>query len=273
MTFWENIVAGVTQLDLGWREVLDILIVTYVIYRLILLIRGTRAEQLVKGLMLVLLATVLSDALGLTTLNEMLRGAMTVGVIAIPIIFQPELRRALEHLGRGKVFQRSFWEPQEFQHFLTEITKAASVLVKKRLGALIVIERETGLKDLVETGIRMDSQISAELIINIFFPRSPLHDGALIIQGDKIVAAGCYLPLTENPNLSTELGTRHRAAIGVTEQTDAVAIVVSEETGIISLAYEGRLIRYLEEKNLGNMLEKLINTKKEGYSFWPWHSS
>jgi len=272
VAFLENIIAAVLQLDLTWLDVLDILIVAYVFYRIVLLIRGTRAEQLVKGLAVLLLVTVLSDSLGLRTLHEMLRGLMTVGIIAIPIVFQPELRRALEHLGRGKLFQRSYWEPQDFQHFLNETTKAISVLVKKRIGALIVIERETGLNDLVETGIRMDAQVSAELMINIFFPRSPLHDGAVIMRGDQVIAAGCYLPLTENPNLSTELGTRHRAAIGVTEQTDALAVVVSEETGIISLAYEGRLIRYLEEKNLRNMLEKLVAPKKDSFSFWPWRS-
>lgn len=272
MAFWENITAAILQLNLGWLDILDIIIVAYVFYRLVLLIRGTRAEQLVKGLALVLLATVLSDTLGLRTLNEMLRGLMTVGIIAVPIVFQPELRRALEHLGRGKIFQASYWEPQDFHHFLTETTKAISVLVKKRIGALIVIERETGLEDLVETGIRMDAGISAELLINIFFPRSPLHDGAVIIRGDQVIAAGCYLPLTENPNLSTELGTRHRAAIGVTEETDALAIIVSEETGIISLAYEGRLIRYLEENNLKNMLEKLITPKKKGFKGWTWRS-
>jgi len=268
--FRENIIAAVSQLNIGWLDIIDILIVAYVFYRLILLIRGTRAEQLVKGLALVLLATVLSDTLGLRTLHEILRGLMTVGIIAIPIVFQPELRRALEHLGRGALFQRTYWESQEFDYFLTEITKAISVLVKKRIGALMVIERDTGLEDLVETGIRMDASISAELLINIFFPRSPLHDGAVIVRGNKIVAAGCYLPLTENPNLSTELGTRHRSAIGVTEQTDALAIVVSEETGIISLAYEGRLIRYLEESNLKNMLEKLVTPKKKKFSIWSW---
>ncbi len=273
MAIWERIVAGFSQLNLELLDVLDILIVAYVFYRIVLLIRGTRAEQLVKGLVLLLLATVISDYVGLNTLNYILRGLMTVGIIAIPIVFQPELRRGLEQLGRGKLFQRTYWEPQEFKYFLTEITKAIEVLVKKRFGALIVIERETGLKDLVETGIKIDAKISAELIINVFFPRSPLHDGAVIIRGNQIEAAGCYLPLTENPNLSKELGTRHRAAIGVTEQTDAVAIVVSEETGIISLAYEGRLIRYLEEKNLKNMLEKLCAPQHGSFSFWPWRTA
>ncbi len=272
LAIWDSIVAGISRFDIGVRDVIDILIVGYVFYRLVLLIRGTRAEQLIKGLALLLIAMVISGELGLRTLNWLLERAMTIGLIAIPIVFQPELRRALEQLGRGKLFQRSYWEPQEFSYFLNEITKAINVLVKKRFGALIVIERETGLKDIMETGIKVQADISAELLINIFFPRSPLHDGAVIIRGNKVEAAGCYLPLTENPNLSKELGTRHRAAIGLTEQTDAVAIVVSEETGIISLSYEGRLIRYLEEKNLKNMLEKLCAPKEENISFWPWRS-
>ncbi len=272
LAVWESIVTGFSKLEIGIRDVIDILIVGYVFYRLVLLIRGTRAEQLVKGLALLLLATWVSGELELKALNWLLVRAMTAGFIAIPIVFQPELRRALEHLGRGKLFHKSYWEPQEFNYFLNEITKAINVLVKKRIGALIIIERDTGLKDIVETGIKIEAGISAELLINIFFPRSPLHDGAVIIRGNKVDAAGCYLPLTENPNLSKELGTRHRAAIGVTEQTDAVAIVVSEETGIISISYEGRLIRYLEEKNLKNMLEKLCAPKEESFSFWPWRS-
>lgn len=274
----EHIMDGILSINITWRDLIDIAIVTFVFYRLILLIRGTRAEQLVKGLALLLLTMVVSEYLQLTTMSWMLRQVMTVGLIAIPIVFQPELRRALEQLGRGKIFQRSIWGPKEFDHFLNEIVKGIMVLVKKRIGALIVIEMETGLEDMVETGIKVDGEISAELLINIFFPRSPLHDGAVIIRGNKVVAAGCYLPLTEKPNLSKELGTRHRAALGVTEETDAVAIVVSEETGIISLSYAGRLTRYLDERSLRNLLEELCAPRTEeensnGINIWPWRSS
>lgn len=273
MPIWDNIITAWNQLNVQWLDIIDILIVGYVFYRLILIIKGTRAEQLIKGLVLLLLATVVSDKVGLNTLHWMLRQFMTVGIIAIPIVFQPELRRALEQLGRGKIFQRNYWGPRGYLHFLDEIVKAIPVLVKKRFGALIIIERETGLKDLEETGIIVEGIISAELIINIFFPRSPLHDGAVIIRGNQIAAAGCYLPLTEEATLNTELGARHRAAIGVTEISDAVAIIVSEETGIVSLAHEGRLTRYLDEKSLRKILENLGAFRGEGINIWPWRNS
>ena len=273
----ENVGTFISQINLGWRDILDIAIMTFVFYWLILLIRGTRAEQLVKGLVLLLLATLVSGQLGLSSLHWVLRQLMTVGLIAIPIIFQPELRKALEHLGRGRIFQSSIWNPREFDHFLNEVIKAIPVLVKKRLGALIVIEMETGLNDISETGISINGVITAELLINIFFPRTPLHDGAVIIRGNQVVAAGCYLPLTEKPNLSKELGTRHRAAMGITEETDAVALVVSEETGIVSLAYAGRLTRYLDEKSLRNLLEELCAPRQDnssnGSNIWPWRTS
>lgn len=278
MELIEQIMDRFLALNLGWRDLLDIAIITFIFYKIIQLIRGTRAEQLVKGLVVLLLTMVVSEYLELSTLNWMLRQLMTVGLLAIPIVFQPELRRALEQLGRGKIFQRTLWGPKEFDYFLNEIVKAIPVLVKKRFGALIVIEMETGLDDLAETGINVEGTISAELLINVFFPRSPLHDGAVIIRGDKVVAAGCYLPLTERPNLSKELGTRHRAAIGVTEETDSVAIVVAEETGIVSLAYNGRLTRYLDEKSLRNLLQELCAPRAEenndsGINIWPWRSS
>jgi len=265
-----------SQFRPGLRDIIDITIVAYIFYRLILIIRGTRAEQLVKGLIILLIAMVVSGELGLGTLNWLLRGLMTMGLIAIPIVFQPELRRALEHLGRGKIFQRAFqeYDDEQFRDVLEELLKAIPVLVKKRIGALIVLERETGLKDIVETGIEIGGVLTAELMINIFMPRSPLHDGAVIVRGNVVAAAGCYLPLTENPNLSKELGTRHRAALGITEISDAVVIVVSEETGVISLAHEGKLTRYLDEKTLRSTLLNLYFTpkRKRETSFWPWRS-
>ncbi|MBW6462763.1 MAG: diadenylate cyclase CdaA [Bacillota bacterium] len=273
---WERIVAALLELNVEWRDVVDIVIMSYVFYRLILIIRGTRAEQLVKGLFILLLAMVISDQAGLDTLHWALRQTMTVGLIAIPIVFQPELRRALEHLGRGKIFKSTYWNwsAQDFENMLDELTKAIPVLVKKRIGALLVIERSTGLKDWVDTGIPVEGVVTAELLVNIFFPRSPLHDGAVIIQGNQIVAAGCYLPLTEDSNLGKELGTRHRAGIGITEISDAVAIIVSEETGIISLAHDGVLTRYLDEKKLKAVLTELLSPERsEGFSFWSWRSN
>lgn len=275
MAIWDSIVAAVLQLNVEWRDVVDILIMSFVFYRLILIIRGTRAEQLVKGLIVLLLAMIVSDYMGLDALHWTLRQTMTVGLIAIPIVFQPELRRALEHLGRGKIFRSTYWSwsAQDLDNMLDELSKAIAVLVKKRIGALLVIERSTGLKDWVDTGIPVEGVVSAELLINIFFPRSPLHDGAVIIQGNQIVAAGCYLPLTEDPNLSKELGTRHRAGIGITEISDAVAVVISEETGIISLAHDGVLTRYLDEKKLKKMLSDLIlPDKTEGFSLLSWRN-
>ena len=277
MGIWDSIITAILQLNINWwRDSIDILIVAYLFYRLILIIRGTRAEQLIKGLLLLLLAMIASYQLELNTLNWLLR-QMTLGVaIAIPIVFQPELRRALEQLGRGKLFQRTYWDwnPQEFDHLLNELNKAIPVLVKKRIGALIIIERETGLKDWVETGIPVDGIVSAELLINIFFPRSPLHDGAVIIRGNQIVAAGCYLPLTDDPYLNKELGTRHRAGIGLSEHSDAVAIIVSEETGVISVAHNGILTRYLDEKKLRSVLTDLCAPpRSEGISIWPWRNS
>lgn len=267
---WEQLRLILPQFEVGWRDIVDVGIIAYVFYRLILLIQGTRAEQLVKGLAILLLATVVSDQLGLEALNWLLRQTMTVGLIAIPIVFQPELRRALEALGRGRLFQRTniFFREKEFKMLLDELLKAITVLVKRRFGALIVLERETGLKDFMETGIKVESVVTAELIINIFMPRSPLHDGAVIIRDNRIEAAGCFLPLTENPNISKDLGTRHRAAIGVSEQADAVVIVISEETGIISLANGGKITRYLDEKTLRQFLEKLCAPKPEGFKAW-----
>jgi diadenylate cyclase len=261
--------------QVSWRDVLDVILVTYIFYKLIVVIRGTRAEQLVKGLAVLLIASVLSGQLGLRTINWLLSNILTIGLLAIPIVFQPELRRALETLGRGKIFTRAsyIYGEIDIEQMLDEMVKAIQVLVKKRLGALIVIERETGLKELIETGIAIDGQVTAELLINIFLPRSPLHDGAVIIRGNRIMAAGCYLPLTENPNLSTELGTRHRAALGVSEHSDGVAVIVSEETGVVSMASNGKLTRYLDEKTLKQMLMNLIKPPSNSLNFWQWRSN
>ena len=276
MAIWERIVAALLQLNVEWRDIVDIVIMSYIFYRLILIIRGTRAEQLVKGLIVLLLAMVISDQTGFDTIHWALRQTMTVGLIAIPIVFQPELRRALEHLGRGKIFKSTYfnWNARDFENMLDELIKAIPVLVKKRIGALIVMERSTGLKDWVDTGIPVEGVVTAELLVNIFFPRSPLHDGAVIIQGNQIVAAGCYLPLTEDPGLGKELGTRHRAGIGITEHSDAIAIIVSEETGIISVAHDGVLTRYIDEKKLRAMLvERCSPERGEGFNLLSWRGN
>lgn len=253
--------------------VADILIVAYVIYRILVLIRGTRAVSLIKGLAVLFIANLVSRILGLTTVYWLLQRAITMVFVALPIVFMPELRRALEQIGRGRLFGAGFdlFSREDAARSIGEIARAASLLSAQKIGALIIIERDTGLQDFVETGVRMDAVVSAELLMNIFIPNTPLHDGSVIIRGDRIAAASCYLPLTENPNLSKRLGTRHRAALGISEQTDAVAVIVSEETGAISIASAGRLTRHLDETSLKQKLTTLLTPaarRKSG--FWEW---
>lgn len=257
-------------------DAVDILIVAYVSYKLIQLIRGTRAVQLIKGLAVLVVSTKASEWLGLYTINWLLRNTMTVGVIALLIVFQPELRRGLEQLGRGKVFIKPFFSmgEEEINRIINEIARAAQYFSKNKIGSLVVLERETGLNEYIETGISLGSRLSAELLVNLFVPNTPLHDGAVIIRNDKIMAAACFLPLTENPNLSKELGTRHRAALGITEQSDAIAIIVSEETGVISVAVNGKLTRYLDYKTLKEMLKDLYQLKEQSPLYlWNWRKS
>jgi len=252
-------------------DIIDILIVSYVIYKLIMLVRGTRAVQLLKGIVVLIIAWGLSIAFQLHTLNWMMNQAFTFGVLAVIIIFQPELRRALEQLGRGKLFARtSTAEESALNDTISEVYKAINHLAKRKIGALIVFERETGLMDYIESGIKLNAKITSELLINIFIPNTPLHDGAVIISGNQLMAAGCYLPLSENPFISKELGTRHRAAIGMTEVSDAVVVVVSEETGQVSLSINGQVVRDIKEESLISKLHeelkpKSANSKKP---FW-----
>lgn len=265
--------------DLTWKEsikdVIDILIVTYIMYKLILLVRGTRAVQLLKGILFLVVIWALSTWLNLYTLKWLMNQMFTFGVVAVFIIFQPELRRGLEQLGRGKLFGRSAAaSDEELTVLIGEIIKSVNYLSRRKIGALVVFERETGLNDYTESGIQMQSLVSSELMINIFIPNTPLHDGAVIIQGKQISAAACYLPLSENPFISKELGTRHRAAIGITEVADAICLVVSEETGQVSLAMNGQVVRDIKEESLiAKLYEELRPTsnltKKNGWTtFW-----
>lgn len=247
-------------------DAIDILIVAYAIYRLLLLIRGTRAVQLLKGIFVILLATALSSVFHLTTVNWLLNKLWTVGLIAILVVFQPELRRALDHLGRGGFFSVSWKstssQEDEFHELIAETVKATQVLAKAKIGALMVMERTTGLTEYIETGTLVEGRVSSQLLINTFIPNTPLHDGAVVLKGNRLISAGCFLPLTENRNLDKELGTRHRAALGVTEQSDAVAVVVSEETGKVSIAVDGVLTRDLSENALYALLQTLLTTKR-----------
>lgn len=242
--------------NIGVKDIVDMAIVAYVFYKLFMLIRETRAEQLIKGILVLLVATQISEWLQLHVINWILRNTIQVGVIALLIVFQPELRRALEYIGRTKFLTKSIVdiEDEEIKMTAEEITEAVASLSRQKIGALIVIERETGLNEVIETGTSINGQISRGLLINIFIPNTPLHDGAVLIRKTEILAAGCLLPLTENQNLSKELGTRHRAAIGITERSDALVVVVSEETGAISIAENGKLQRFLDAETLRQSL-------------------
>ncbi|KAB2330713.1 diadenylate cyclase CdaA [Bacillus mesophilum] len=253
---------------------IDILLVWFVIYKLIMIVKGTKAVQLVKGIFVILLVKIISDQFHLQTLGWMMEQVLLWGFLAIAIIFQPELRRALEQLGRGRFFSRSGHQEEEEQEKLIEaIAKAVDYMAKRRIGALISLERETGMGDYIETGIQLHSKISSELLINIFIPNTPLHDGAVILQKNQVAAAACYLPLSESPFISKELGTRHRAALGISEVTDSITIVVSEETGSVSVTKNGELHRELKSDQFKEMLSKelLSQTAKQTSSArWNW---
>jgi diadenylate cyclase len=254
-------VTAVPWLPLRIWDLIDILVVAFIVYQILMLIRGTRAVQLVIGLGVLFGAYVLSRWLGLYTLQWLLSYVGLVVPIALLILFQPELRRMLEQLGRGGVSLVGLTphglDRESAIRLVNDVARAARVLASRKIGALMVLERQVGLEDLVETGIRVDAVVTVQLLISIFFPNTPLHDGALIVRGNRVAAAGCLLPLSERPGISRALGTRHRAAIGVTEETDAVAVVVSEETGTISVAQEGRLSRGLTEEELKVILLSL----------------
>ncbi|GAJ98897.1 MULTISPECIES: diadenylate cyclase CdaA [Geomicrobium] len=259
---------------LTWlRRIIDILLVTFVVYKLISIVRGTRAVQLLKGIIVILAAGFLSNFFGLHTMSFIMNLVITYGVLAIIIIFQPEMRRGLEQLGRGRLFGRGqSTEEEDSVKTIDAIMSSLKYMAKRRIGALISIEKETGMSDYIETGVAVNAQISSELLTNIFMPNAPLHDGAVILRSNQLVAAACYLPLSENPFISKELGTRHRAAIGVSEVTDALTVTVSEETGAISATKNGELHRDLDDETIRKMLEKelLQASKSSNTSFWNW---
>jgi diadenylate cyclase len=244
----------------GVLDLIDIAIIAFVSYKILGFIRDTRAEQLMKGLLLLVFAMVLSGVLHLYALNWLLKGTMQFGVIMLVVVFQPELRRGLESMGRSKFFRpgQMDMDKEKIKEITSAIVKAVDYLSNSKTGALIIIECEIKLNDFAERGVVLNSNISSELLINIFQKGAPLHDGATIIRGGTILAAACVLPLTKNHDLPTETGTRHRAAIGITEVSDAFSIIVSEETGIISTAREGNLVRFLKIKTLEKSLLTLF---------------
>ncbi len=242
-------------------DILDIIIVAFLFYRLFLLVKGTRATQMFIGLFLLIIVSFIARWLNLNALNWIISSLKTVWVIAFVILFQPELRKALTQLGQNRIL--GFFIKVEESSIVSEIVKACHQLTQKGLGALIVLERDVGLRNYIETGTPLDARVTSELLVTVFTPPSPLHDGAAIIEKNRVIAAGCILPLSQNPRLSKSLGTRHRAGLGLSEETDAIVIIVSEETGTISLAISGKLRRKLDINTLRNDLVGIIGIKSE----------
>lgn len=249
--FWDKI-----------QPTVEILILWTFFYKTLVFFHGTRAFQVLKGMTYLLLAFIGSQLLGLDTLNWLLKQFFAISIVAVLIIFHPELRQGLARLGQQHLFSLSL-EESDILKILEELTTAAYKLSKQRIGCLIAIERETVLKTFIESGIQIDSLISSELLQSIFNPHSPIHDGGVIARGDRLVAASCLFPLSDNPNFSKIIGTRHRAALGITEQTDALVIMVSEESGEISLASEGRFIPIVTKERLINLLKDLLIVDKK----------
>jgi diadenylate cyclase len=242
-----------------WRDVVDILVVAMVIYRVVVTFKGTRAVQMLGGVGLLMAATVVSRRLELFSTSWILENLWSFWVIALVVLFQPELRRALAQVGQGPVLHRVFGSSRaERSHAVDDVLKAAASLAARRIGALVVFERTTGLRHYAELGVPLDALVSPDLLGSIFLPYSPLHDGAVFIQGTRVVAAGCFLPLSRNMQLGRALGTRHRAALGISEETDAVAVVVSEETGRISVVAEGQIETPLDGETLRRRLAELM---------------
>ncbi|REJ79941.1 MAG: TIGR00159 family protein [Acidobacteria bacterium] len=248
---------------LTWRDAIDLLAVSFLVYNLLLFIRGTRAVQVLLGILVLGGVAYLARFLELRTLEQLMTGFFLVVLpVAIIVLFQNQIRRALVNFGRNPLI--GFTTQGHSEEIFTELVNAATTMSKRRIGGLVVIERVDGLRDYVENGIVLDAKISFDLLITIFNPSTPLHDGAVIVEQGRIAAAACFMPLSSNPELSTRLGTRHRAALGISEETDAMAIVISEETGAISVAVEGRLTQNLDAKKLGDRLHQHLVVEMRG---------
>ncbi len=260
-TFLSNIPTSFFSFRLA--DILDVAIVAYLFYKLSGLLRETRAGALIKGIILVLIFAWLSNLLQLNTINYLLRNLMQFGIMALIVVFQPELRRTLEKVGKTNFSTLFSTEKSDVDTIASEIAKAASAMSSRRIGALIVLERGIKIGDIIRTGCELDSKVSSELLINIFIPNTPLHDGAVIIRDDRILAARCILPLTPNEALSQEFGTRHRAALGLSESSDAAVVVVSEETGKISFTMNGNMSRNYTEDTLKKMLVKVLSSDSD----------
>jgi len=246
---------------MGWWDLLDIAIVSFLIYEFLKLIRGTRAVQMGVGTLLIVVLFYGSRLAPLQTVNWLIRNALLYVVFAAIVIFQSDIRRALAHFGQAPFF-RYFNRQEAADETIEEIVVAATMLSSQKVGAIVAVEREIGLRNYIESGIPLDATLTYDLLVTIFHPGSALHDGAVIIQENRVAAAACFLPLTVNPRVSRELGTRHRAAIGLTEEGDAVAVIVSEETGDISVAIDGQIERRLSSDDLRNRLRTLVTMRK-----------
>ncbi len=264
-TFYEALLNQISLIKI--TDIVDIFIVTFVIYKALKFIRDTRAVHLLKGVIVLVVTMQVSQLIKLHTVHYILSNALQLGLIAIIIVFQPELRRALEQLGRTTMGQWFSFEERtediEKENIIKEVKESCVNMSRSRIGALIVLEREIKIGDIVGTGITLNADVTAELLTNIFVPKTPLHDGAVIIRNNKIEAASCFLPLSQNPNVSKELGTRHRAGLGMSEESDAVVIIVSEETGAISIACGGELNMKLTPEMLESNLTKLFDLNKK----------
>ena len=247
---------------IGILDVIDILVVAYFLFRIYLMLKNTRAAVLVKGLLTLGAIMFISRWLNLHVISWVLEKSMTVLIVALPIVFQPELRRALEQIGRGRLFRKhGELDEYEVDEMVNSITSAAIVMGRRKIGALIVIEREIGLEERIETGVAIDGLISDSLLLNIFEKDTPLHDGAVVVRGDRVIAAACLLRLSDTTGVGRDLGTRHRAGLGVSEISDAKVFIVSEETGIISMAEGGRLVRHLDEASLRQILHGIYDAQ------------
>ncbi len=252
--FWESL-----SRELSWNDVVDILLVSFLFYKLFQLVRGGRAFQMVVGTLLLVLLFFASRWADLTAVNWLLRNTLAYIGFAIIVLYQQELRRGLANLGRAPLFR--FLNPTSSKGTLDEVAFSLLTLAERRVGAILVLERDIGLRSYVEAGVMLDAVVTYDLLLSIFNPKSPLHDGAVVIQGDRAAAAACFLPISINPQLGKKLGTRHRAAIGISEDTDAIAIVVSEETGLVSFMEDGAVISGLDAKQLRSKLRDAMGQK------------
>ncbi len=264
-SFWQGFVSLTSNVNIP--DIVDIAIVTYIFYKVYTFIKDTRAEQVLKGMLFLLVATKVSEIFNLHTLYWMLENTLTVGLIAVLIIFQPELRSGLEYIGRTKftfLGKNNYTiSEDQLKKDIEEIVECLYSLSRQKIGALIIMERDTRIGEVINTGTIIDAEISRQLLINIFIPNTPLHDGAVVIRDGKVKAAACFLPLTESKDLSKDLGTRHRAAIGVSEISDCLSLIVSEETGAVSIAKSGKLYRNMTKERLTNILRSNLKSSDQ----------